>query len=231
MKEYQTEFIERIERTPGSTSYRFTRPKGLNFTAGQYMLLDLGNQLAHPLSLSDCPEETAYIEFSKRMTGSPYCEKLESLARGVPATVKGPAGKFICYEKEGTIVMIAGGIGITPIRSILKSHAKKQGSACRIVLIYGNLNKDDIAFRDELEKLQFPDYRLVHVLSDPDGIKNAYKGFITAEIITREVPEYNTANYMISGPPVMVEAMKKALATAGVKEDRIRTDIFLGYDD
>ncbi|MBU0482536.1 MAG: FAD-dependent oxidoreductase [Proteobacteria bacterium] len=230
MNAYQTKFIERIERTPSSVSYRFARPDGLAFTAGQYMLVDLGDKLVHPLSLSDCPEETGYIEFTKRMTGSPYCEKLESLARGIPATVKGPTGKFICEEASGTIVMIAGGIGITPIRSILKSHEKKKGSACKIVLLYGNLNKDDIAFRAELENLALPDYRLVHVLSDPTGMDNAHQGFITAEVITKEVPDYPGATYMISGPPVMVEAMKKALAAISVKEDQVRTDIFLGYD-
>ena len=50
--EYRTEFLERIERTHTSVSYRFKMPEGLNFTAGQHMLVDLGNELAHPLSLS-----------------------------------------------------------------------------------------------------------------------------------------------------------------------------------
>jgi ferredoxin-NADP reductase len=228
--EYQTEFFERIERTPTSVSYRFKSPEGFTFTAGQYMLVDLGDELVHPLSLSDCPEETGFIEFTKRMTGSPYCRRLESLIRGETIIVKGPAGKFYIEESDDALVLIAGGIGITPIRSILKSLEKKRGSLCRVLLIYGNLNKDDIAFRTELENLKLPDYRLVHVLSDATGMEKAYQGFINADILTKEVSEIKNAHVMISGPPAMVEAIKKALATINVAEERIRTDVFIGYD-
>ena len=228
--EYQTEFLERIERTPTSVSYRFKRPEGLTFTAGQYMLVDLGDELVHPLSLSDCPEETGFIEFTKRMTGSPYCRRLESLTRGETIIVKGPAGKFFVEESDDTLLLIAGGIGITPIRCILKSLKKKRGSLCRVLLIYGNLNKDDIAFRAELEDLKLDDYRLIHVLSDATGMEKAYQGFINADILTKEVSEIKNAHVMISGPPAMVEAIKKALATINVAEERIRTDVFIGYD-
>ena len=229
--EYRTKFLERIERTPNAISYRFKMPEGFNFTAGQYMLLDLGNKLVHPLSLSNCPHEAEYIEFTKRMTGSPYCDRLESLESGETISVKGPVGKFCFADSSETLVMIAGGIGITPIRSILTNLEKKKGNTGKVILIYGNLNREDIAFRDELENLKLPDYHLIHVLSDTTGMeKTAYQGFINADIISKEVPKSNNANYMVSGPPVMVEAIKKALATIDVAEDQIRTDIFLGYN-
>ncbi len=228
--EYQVEFLERIERTPISVSYRFKMPEGLRFVAGQHMLVDLSNDLVHPLTLSSCPEETEFIEFTKRMTGSPFCRRLESLEKGETISVKGPAGKFIYDDSNETIVMIAGGIGITPIRSILTSLEKKKGNHCTIILIFGNLNREDIAFRDELENLNLPDYHLIHVLSDTTGMRNAYKGFITADIISKEVQKSSNAHYMISGPPVMVKVIKKALATIDITEDRIRIDVFLGYD-
>lgn len=227
---YQTEFLERIERTPASMSYRFKVPEGLHFIAGQYMLVDLGNELVHPLTISSCPEETAFIEFTKRMTGSPYCRRLESLEKGETISVKGPSGKFYCDDSNETLVLIAGGIGITPIRSILTSLEKTKERLCPVILIYGNLNREDIAFRDELENLKLTDYRLVHVLSNTAGMENAYQGFITADIISKEVPKESNVQYMISGPPVMVEAIKKSLAAINVTEDQIRTDMFLGYD-
>ncbi len=226
---YHTEFLERIERTPTAVSYRFKMPEGFNFTAGQYMLVNLGNKLVHPLSLSNCPEEAEFIECTKRMTGSPYCGRLESLEQGETVSVKGPVGKFCFANSSETLVMIAGGIGITPIRSILTSLEKKKGNIGTVILIYGNLNRKDIAFRDELENLKLPHYHLVHVLSDTTGMENAYQGFINADIISKEVPKSSNAHYMISGPPVMIEAIKKSLATIDVTEDRIRTDIFLGY--
>jgi ferredoxin-NADP reductase len=228
--EYSTEFIERLERTPASISYRFKRPTGFSFRAGQYMLVNLGEKRVHPLSLSDCPEENGFIEFTKRMTGSPFCQRLEALNKGETVIVKGPVGKFYPDDAGTTLVMIAGGIGITPIRSILKSLEKKRGEHSKIILLYGNLNREDIAFRDELENLKIPDYRLVHVLSDTSGMENARQGFITAEIVAKEVPEDANAFYMISGPPVMVEAMQKELAKIRIPAERIRTDMFFGYE-
>lgn len=228
--EYRTEFLERIERTPTAVSYRFNKPEGFSFTAGQYMLVNIGEELVHPLSLSDCPEESAFIEFTKRMTGSPYCQRLQSLEKGESINVKGPDGKFYPDESSGTIVMFAGGIGITPIRSILKSQEKNKGSLRKIILVYGNLNRTDIAFREDLENLKLPDYRVVHVLSDTTGMESAHQGYITAEIITKEVPEKANTTYMISGPPGMVAAVKKALGSINIPEERTRTDIFMGYE-
>ena len=228
--EYRTEFIERIKRTTTSVSYHFKMPDGLNFTAGQSMLVNIGNELVHPLSLSNSPIGAEFIEFTKRMTGSPYCDRLESLEKGESISVKGPFGKFCIADSDETVVMIAGGIGITPIRSILTSLEKKRGNIGKVILIYGNTNREDIAFKDELENLKLPDYHLVHVLSENKGMEKTYQGFINADIISKEVPQNSNAQYMVSGPPAMVEAIKKALATIDVAEDRIRTDIFLGYD-
>ena len=228
--EYTIHFIERIKRTPAAESYRFKKPGGFDFTAGQYMLVDLGDNLAHPLSLSNCPEEDQFIEFTKRMTGSPYCDRLQALEKGDFIKVKGPFGKFSVTGPIETLVLIAGGIGITPIRSILTSLENKEENTGTIILIYGNVNREDIAFKDELEKLKLANFRLVHVLSDTTGMENAYQGFITADVILKEVPGARDAHFMVSGPPVMVEAMKKALASIDVAEDQIRTDIFLGYD-
>jgi len=205
-------------------------PEGLRFVAGQHMLVDLSNDLVHPLTLSSCPEEAEFIEFTKRMTGSPFCLRLKSLEKGEIISVKGPAGKFIFDDSNETIVMIAGGIGITPIRSILTSLEKRKANHHTLILIYGIQNKEDIAFRDELENLHLPDYHLIHVLSDTTGMRDAYKGFITADIILEEVPRSSNAHYMVSGPPVMVKAIKKALAMIDIPENRIRTDVFLGYD-
>jgi ferredoxin-NADP reductase len=228
--EYQTEFLDRIVRTPAAVSARFKRPAELHFTAGQYMLVDLGNDLVHPLTISSCPEETGFIEFTKRMSNSPFCLRMETVEKGETIRVKGPMGKFICDDSDETLVMIAGGIGITPIWSILQSLVKKKDNSRKVIVIYGNLNREDIAFREELENLKLPDYRLIHVLSDTTGVIKAYKGFITADIIAKEVPNNGSARYMISGPPAMVKEILKALATVNVAKDRILTDIFLGYE-
>jgi ferredoxin-NADP reductase len=228
--EYSVTFIESVKRTPTAVSYRFSRPAGFFFAAGQYLIVDLGDGLRHPLSLSEAPAETGFLEFTKRLTGSAFCDRLQRLVAGGTFKVKGPAGHFTMDGSEQSLVLLVGGIGITPIRSILKSLAGQPSPPAKTILIYGNLNAEDIAFRDELEGLVLPGYRLVHVLADPQGVVGAYQGYITAEIVAAAVADLERATLMVSGPPVMVGAMQKNLAGLGVASGQVRTDIFLGYE-
>lgn len=222
-------FAERIVRTSAAVSYRFSRPPGFTFAAGQYMLLwpEPGGSLVHPLSFSDGPQED-FLEFTKRMTGSAYCQLLERLRPGDVVTAKGPVGSFSAEGSSGRIVCIAGGIGITPIRSILAAMAQRQDTR-PVTLIYGNLDENDIAFATELAELALPQFRLVHVLQHPGGRLKAHSGLISAEIIRSEVPDLTSATFLISGPPVMVKAMEGQLAALGISPEHIRTDRFLGY--
>ena len=229
-EEYQVEFVEKIQRTGSAISFRFSRPENLFFVAGQYMLINLGQDLVHPLSLSSCPEESLFIEITKRMTDSHFCQRLESLAKGDAISVKGPEGKFTLEESKGDFILLAGGIGITTIRSILKSREIQKKNGCRITLIHGNKDRNDIAFREELENLKLSNFKLVNVLNDNTGMAEADKGFIPAKIISRESEGLDVAKYLISGPPALVEGMKKELETINVNNEHIQTDVFIGYD-
>ena len=221
-------FLERLVRTPTAVSYRFSRPPGFTFAAGQYMLLwpEPSGSLVHPLSLSDRPKE--FLEFTKRMTGSAYCQALEGLRLGDTVMAKGPLGRFTAEGSGEELVCIAGGIGITPIRSILAEMAE-QGDRRRITLIYGNADETDIAFADELAALPLPQFRLVHVLQRPGSKLKAYAGFINTEIIRAETPALAAATVLVSGPPVMVKAVEAQLTELGISPEQIRTDRFLGY--
>ncbi|MGX9726392.1 MAG: ferredoxin--NADP reductase [Candidatus Electronema sp. VV] len=222
-------FIERIVRTPAAVSYRFSRPPGFAFAAGQYMLLwpEPGGSLVHPLSFSDGPQQD-FLEFTKRMTGSAYCQALESLRPGDMVMAKGPLGHFSTEGIADEMVCIVGGIGITPIRSILAEMAQ-QGDRRRVTLIYGNADESDIAFAEELAALPLPQFRLAHVLQKPGGRLKAYAGLICTEIIRAETQNLAAATFLLSGPPVMVKAVETQLAALGISPEQIRTDRFLGY--
>ncbi|MDZ7640809.1 MAG: FAD-binding oxidoreductase [Desulfurivibrio sp.] len=231
LMEYIVEFIEKIIRTPKSHSYRFRRPPGFTFQAGQYMMVHLGPEQnrVHPLSLSDGPHQD-FLEFTKRMTGSEYCTALESLKPGSQIKVQGPLGSFCLSQEDQAIVFITGGIGITPIRSILVDLAQNQDQR-PLVLIYGNSDAEDIAFAQELQALPLPHLHLVDVLQQPSK-QAAHTGFITAEIIQMEVGEHlHNATFFVSGPPVMVKIVEEHLASLSVEAAQIRTDHFLGYEN
>ena len=223
-------FIERVEVTPTAASFRFSRPRDLDFVAGQYMLVEVGPGLIHPLSLSDCPAERGFVEFTKRMTGSAYCERLLALKSGERIKVRGPQGSFVVSDRDGGLVFIVGGIGITPIRSILKEMVATGAAPTGMLLLYGNRDREDIAFADELAALSLPGFRMVNVLEDPAGMAGAWQGFISPEIIREEVADLPGRLFMVSGPPVMVKAVGAGLASLGVDEGRVRTDVFAGYE-
>ena len=223
-------FIERISRTSQVNSYRFTRPPGFSFQAGQYVIVGLGHEgmLVHPLSFSNGPQQD-FLEFTKRMTGSAYSQYLEGLYQGDQVIMKGPNGDFSMADIPNDIVCLAAGIGITPIRSMLIDAASRHDRR-RITLIYGNADDDDVAFADELEKLHLPGFRVVHVLSRSFEGKKAYQGRINSKIIRSEVTaDLQEATFLISGPPVMVREMEEQLALLGVSSSRIRVERFLGY--
>ena len=227
--ELPVNFIERIVRTPTANSYRFTRPPDFSFRAGQYMLVRPGRkgEPVHPLSFSDGPQQD-FLEFTKRMTGSVYCRYLENLRPGDSIMVNGPMGCFSSKDITDNIVCIAGGIGITPIRSILADLAYRHDRRA-ITLIYGNQKKDDIAFARELAELNLPDFRLIHVLEQSDSQVAAHPGLINADIIRSEVDALDSATFLVSGPPFMVKIMEEQLGLLGVGSKQIRTDRFFGY--
>lgn len=229
--EYRVQFRERLHRTPLAVSYLFSRPDSFTFRAGQYMIvaLDRESGLAHPLSLSDSPDIDT-LEFTKRMTDSPFCTRLKALTPGDTIALKGPFGNFAVPDTEKPLVFLAGGIGITPIRSMLKELAnKKERNQGRITLLYGNQDETDIAFRDELDNLNLPQYRVVHVLAAPQTEEYDYSGFISADILRREINTPQSAIYLVSGPPVMVDAMEKILQSLQIPAEHVLTDVFLGY--
>lgn len=227
--EYTVHFLEAVPRTSFAISYRFQRPESFTFLAGQYILLNLGEkEHTRPLSLSECPEETDFLEISKRDTASPFCKRLQALKHGDEVRVTGPMGSFFADDTNRPLVLLAGGIGITPIRSLLKHLARKQSSR-PITLIYGNENEDDMAFCPELEQLSLDNYHIVHVLHQPKASYTGYRGFITTDIIRDTVEAPEESFFMISGPPGMVTAMLEQLRGIDVNEKNLRTDVFLGY--
>jgi ferredoxin-NADP reductase len=226
-------FIERLPRTSQVNSYRFTRPPGFSFQAGQYVIVGLGHEgmLVHPLSFSNGPQQD-FLEFTKRMTGSAYSQYLEGLYPGDEVIMKGPNGDFSMADIPNDIVCLAGGIGITPILSMLVDSASRHDRR-RITLIYGNADDDDVPFADELAKLQklhLPGFRVAHVLGRSLGKMQAYPGRINSKIIRSEIKvDLQDATFLISGPPVMVREMETQLALLGVSSSRIRVERFLGY--
>lgn len=235
---FETELSQVIPRTSSIRSFRFPiGAKGVRYRAGQFFFITIlvdGQEADHHFSFSSSPTEKGYLEFSKRVTGSAFSQTLAKIEPGAWARIRGPLGGFVLPAKPQKLAFLSGGIGITPLRSMMR-YAGDRGIPHDIVLLYGNPSLEETAFREELEATQGlpgPAIRIEYVLSGP-GIPADWRGrtgFINSQIVTEVMPDYRERLFYVSGPPRMVLALKEQLEALEIPPGRIRLDSFTGYD-
>ena len=237
MWEFDTAVSEIIQRTPQVKSFRFPiRAEGVTYEAGQFFFITIkinGNDAVHHFSFSSSPTEKGYIEFTKRITPSEFSRALAVMKPGEWAHIRGPVGTFILPLKYQKLAFLSGGIGITPLRSMLRFIADSRKS-WDIVLLYGNSTYDEITFRDELEEMSNMRFglRVEHVLSGPEFPSDwkGKRGFINKNLVAEVIADYKERLFYLSGPPKMVISLEDQLIALNLPKDQIKKDSFTGYD-
>lgn len=229
--EVEGKIKEVIVRTYNVKSLRVDVGKVIDFKAGQYLIVTLNNGLKKPLSISNSPTETGYIEFTKKLTDSEFSKALNELKPGDTLKLKYPLGSFTFEGQYKKIAFLSGGIGITPIRGIVKYVAdKKLGTD--IVLIYGNRTRADVVFKEDFDIIQneYPKLKVIHVFSQEDTQGKCRSGHISCQLVKEEIPDYNERWFYLCGPPAMVEGMERILSSElGLPKEKIIKENFAGY--
>ncbi|MFH1021144.1 MAG: FAD-dependent oxidoreductase [Pseudomonadota bacterium] len=225
--------IEVIPRTYNVKSVRVAVDAATNFKAGQFLRVKLNNDnnLQRYLSFSNSPTEEGYLEFTKKITASDFSAAFSNLNPGDIVSVEYPYGAFTLERARGKIAFISGGIGITPIRSMCK-FAVDKNLGLDITLLYANNAVQDIAFRNDFERMQAdcPRLRVIHVLCQREAEFSCVVGMINSDIIRKEIPDYAARTFFTCGPPSMVDAMKTLLRQdLNVSQDKIIAENFQGY--
>ena len=237
MPEFDTKINEIIQRTKDVKSFRMDNPVNTEFKQGQFLNLTIdveGKKESKYFSISNSPTETGYIEFTKRITGSPYSKALDNLKPGENVAIKGPMGKFTFEGEYKKIAFLSGGIGITPIRSMCKFATDKNLDS-NIVLIYGNNTEENIVFKSDFEEMERrnKNLKVVHTLTSPESQKSDWsgrRGYIDDSMIKNEITDYNERTFYICGPPRMVETLVNILKNKlAVEKEKIRLENFAGY--
>ena len=210
----------------------------VHFRAGQYFWVTL---LDPPyddergprrhISVVTSPNERGVLGLCTRLRDTAFKRSLAELPVGTEVDVEHPKGDYVLPDAdEGPFVFIAGGIGITVFRCMLR-YIGEEGLPHRVTLLYSNRDRESTAFLDELLELERsnPNFRLVTTMTgDPDWDGERRK--IDEELIREIVgDELMTSTYLIAGPPPMVEGVTETLQRLGLPEDRIRPDRFSGY--
>lgn len=237
---FTSKLKSRHEIAEGTMAFHFEKPAGFTFKPGQYVDITLldppetdseGN--IRSLSIASGPhDETLMV--ATRMRDTAFKRVLKTMPLGTQVKIEGPLGSFTLHNNTSRpAVLLAGGIGITPFRSMLV-HAARKGLAHRISLLYSNRRPEDSAFLQELQKIgsENANYQIIGVMTKMEKSKRPWTGeigLIDKAMLTRSIPDVAAPIYYVAGPPAMVAAMKGTLAGAGVNEDDIRSEDFAGY--
>lgn len=229
--------IDKKEVAAGTLMVTFQLEQDVTFKSGQYIFVTLP-KLKYPdergpkrqFSINNDPSVGDQITITTRLSESGFKKTLNDLPLGSQVELGPIAGVFTLPEDQHRpLVLIAGGIGITPYMSMLR-HIAKKALDFKISLVYSNRNQHSTAFLDELKQLavQIPNLKLILTMTD-DLSWQGEKRKINAQFIKEYFPEINAQSYMVVGPPTMVEAVKKSLIEAGVNQENIRSENFTGY--
>jgi glycine betaine catabolism B len=230
---FETFVKEIIPRTHNVSSFRFPRPADLNYKPGQFFFITLktdGKKLDKHFSFSTSPTEKTHIEFTKKLSESDFSSILKTLKKGDWAKIDAPYGKFTFEGEHPKIGLLAGGIGITPFISICK-YCTDMRLDTKVTLLYGNRTENEIAFKEELEAMQKKNenLRIVFTLNEPDSGWKGATGLINAEMIKKEIPEYEETVFYTCGPPAMAQTMEKLVDELRLPKKQLKKEYFTGY--
>ncbi|MFI1919173.1 ferric reductase-like transmembrane domain-containing protein [Nocardia sp. NPDC020380] len=205
--------------------------KGFRFQPGQFGWLVVDRSpftvSAHPFSFSSSAERAEGVEMTIKVLGD-FTSTIGQLAPGTRAYLDGPHGVFTPDRYEGPgFVLIAGGVGITPMVSILRTLAERADPR-PCTLFYANRTLDDATFADELDALTARvDLTVIHILETAPPTWDGERGFLDQRILARHLPprsEYQ--QYFLCGPGPMVTAVEDALAALAIPAERVHTERF-----
>ncbi len=235
--------IQKIAWGPTVKDFIFIPDRKFDYLPGQYMEWTLPHDrpdnrgVRRYFTLASSPtEETLRIGIKFYARGSSFKQSLWSMGRSTPIAAAQLGGDFTLPEDNTRkLVFIAGGIGITPFRSMLK-YLVDTNDQRPVTLLYAERDPADLAYDDVLsEATHRLGTRVVYTLARrpsqhadlPGAVRLQQR--VTPQLISEEVPDYEDCLFYISGSHTMVESVQDGLRSMGVQEHDIKTDFFPGY--
>jgi ferredoxin-NADP reductase len=210
----------------------------VDFEPGQYFFVtlpDIGYQdergLRRHITVVTSPNERGVLGLCTRLRDTAFKRTLAELPVGADVEVEEPKGTWVLpKETDRPYVFIAGGIGITVFRCMLR-YIAEEGLPHRVTLFYSNRDRESAAFLDELAELEGADPRLRVILTMTDDPEwEGERRRIDADLLRDHLDgDLGSFVYLIAGPPALVEAMEEVLREAGVAEEQVRPERFSGY--
>lgn len=237
---YSTRLVSREAVANGTVAVHLAKPPGFAFTAGQAVYVTLRDGTASDVkghvrtfSIASAPSDPDIV-IATRVTDSSFKHALANLPLNSPVEIEGPYGNLTLHDNTTRpVVFLAGGIGITPFRSMIR-EASARGLARDAFLFYSNRTPGDAAFVQELRDVQ-ERYTRFHVVATMTGAEgdclgwSGERGVITREMLAKHVGDVTTPVYYVAGPPALVRAMTTLLDELRVDRAQVHAEGFAGY--
>ncbi len=227
-----------FSETPDIKTFRFVNPTGdavpFSYLPGQFMTVEIendGRRVKRSYTIASSPTRQEYVEISvKREEHGVVSRALhDALDEGDELGMTAPSGSFtFTGDGEESIVLVSGGVGITPMMSVIR-YLTDRAWPGHIYLLHCCRTTDDFCFRDELEYLQRKHPRLNVTATMTRARGSSWvgpTGRLSAGLIRECVPDVAAKLVHLCGPPPMMDALKSTLSELGVPVERIKTEAF-----
>jgi glycine betaine catabolism B len=238
--------VDKKQVAPDTISFFFRPDMPITWKPGQFMRYRIPQQNPDDrgenrfFSIASAPSEGGHIQLTTKFApekGSSFKAELQKLEVGKMIEGDGPKGSFSMDDPSRQYVFIAGGIGITPFRAILK-ELENSGQPINVNLLYANRTKEAL-FKKEFEELakKHPEFKINYIVADEpvsdEKISENVRilpGKIDAPMVQNLVPNFAHSIFYISGPEPMVLAFEQMINSLGVPMENIKRDYFPGYE-
>lgn len=182
------------------------------------------------LSIASAPYEDELV-FAMRITDSGFKQTLKMMEMGSEVIITQAIGNFVLDESDRSVVFLIGGIGITPVRSILR-QAVRDGSKRPFYLFYSNRRLEDASFSQEVQKFPTLNYRCIDTLTNQEAADackwQEERGYICDRMLQKYIADDENPLYYIVGSPIFANAMIAMLTGMGVEKESVKQDPFTG---
>ncbi len=235
MDTYILTLLKKEEVARNTLSCKVSKPENFLFKPGQYMQVFLSEDSSdsHTFSIAAAPHEDFLMFTTRIRKDSDFKQRLAARAEGSELRIEAPGGQFVLpTETELPVVFLVGGIGITPVRSMVK-HEEYRSTSRPITVFYSNPTPEDAAFLHELETIALPYYRLVPTMTGMEKSAqewNGEQGYIDEQMLRAHLKDMSQPIFYVVGPPGFVNAMVDLLHSIDeVPSTHVKSEDFAGF--